>query len=179
MTPESPSRRVGAGALIPVLALVVLVTLLAAACGSSAPSRPPASAAPGGSGAPGASDPPAAGSPAPSDPGAAILIDDLLNQVAAKDGQVIRVSGNFLADQENGARLCALMMESYPPQCGGGSIRVTGEVPAATLAKLSTTTEPGLHKAWWGYVIVSGTFHASGDDGLPVLELGEIELHEG
>jgi len=176
MTPATPSRRVGAGALIP---LVALVTLLAAACGSSAPSSPPASSAPGGSGAPGVSAPPAA-SPAPStDPGAAIVIDDLLNQVAAKDGQVIRVSGNFLADQENGARLCALMMESYPPQCGGGSIRITGEVPAATLAKLSTTTEPGLHKAWWGYVIASGTFHAAGDDGLPVLELGEIELHEG
>ena len=177
MTLESPSRRVGAGALIPVLALVLL---LAAACGSSAPSSPTGSSGPGGSGAPAASDPPAAGSPAPStDPGAAILIDDLLKQVAAKDGQVIRVSGNFLADEENGARLCALMMESYPPQCGGGSIRITGEVPAATLAKLSTTTEPGLHKAWWGYVIVSGTFHATGDDGLPVLELGEIELQEG
>ena len=177
MTPESPSRRVGAGALIPLLALVAVV---AAACGSAAPSSPPSSAVPGGSAAAGLSAPPAGGSPAPStDPGAAIVIDDLLDQVAAKDGQVIRVSGNFLADEENGARLCALMMESYPPQCGGGSIRITGEVPAATLAKLSTTTEAGLHKAWWGYVIVNGTFHAAGDDGLPVLELGEIELQEG
>ena len=61
----------------------------------------------------------------------------------------MRVTGNFLAD-EGSAQLCALLMESYPPQCGGG-VRLTGEVPADTLAVLDTTKEPDLKKMWWGY----------------------------
>ena len=152
---------------LPFLGFVLGIAV--AACGGAAPSGPPASAA--------ASNPGAAGS---GDPGRAILIDDLLADPTAADGTVVRVTGNFLADEEHGARICALMMESYPPQCGGGSIRITGEVPAATLAKLSTTTEPGLDKAWWGYIVATGTFHATGAaDGGPSLELGEIVLEEG
>lgn len=112
-----------------------------------------------------------------SDPGATIDVDALLAAAAAKDGQVVRVTGNFLAD-EGSAQLCALLMESYPPQCGGG-VRLTGEVPADTLAALETTTEPDLKKMWWGYVTVTGTFRASGADGRPVIELGEISLVEG
>jgi hypothetical protein len=69
-------------------------------------------------------------------------------------------------------------MESYPPQCGGG-VRLTGTVPAATLDALDTTTEPDLKKMWWGYVTVTGTFHAAGDDGRPSLEIESIELVEG
>ena len=69
-------------------------------------------------------------------------------------------------------------MESYPPQCGGG-VRLTGAVPAATLDALDTTTEPDLKKMWWGYVTVTGTFHATGDDGQPSLEVETIELVEG
>ena len=95
----------------------------------------------------------------------------------AKDGQVVRVTGNFLAD-EGSAQLCALLMESYPPQCGGG-VRLTGEVPADTLALLDTTKEPDLKKMWWGYVTVTGTFRASGANGQPVIELSEISLVEG
>ena len=112
-----------------------------------------------------------------SDPGAAIDVDALLAAAAAKDGQVVRVTGNFLAD-EGSAQLCSVLMESYPPQCGGG-VRLTGEVPGDTLATLETTKEPDLKKMWWGYVTVTGTFRASGADGRPVIELGEISLVEG
>jgi len=141
------------------------LTLILAACAGGA--TPPASQAPA-----------APSAPAPSvDPGAAIDVDALLAAAAAKDGQVVRVTGNFLAD-ETSAQLCALLMESYPPQCGGG-VRLTGTVPADTLDALTTTREPDLKKMWWGYVTVTGTFHASGGDGRPTLEIGEIELVEG
>ncbi len=113
----------------------------------------------------------------PTNPGAGIDVDALLAAAAANDGKVVRVSGNFLAD-EGSAQLCALLMESYPPQCGGG-VRLTGEVPDDTLAALDTTTEPDLKKMWWGSVTVTGTFHASGDDGRPTLEIETIELQEG
>jgi hypothetical protein len=112
-----------------------------------------------------------------SDPGAAMDVDALLAAAAAKDGQVVRVTGNFLAD-EGSAQLCSVLMESYPPQCGGG-VRLTGEVPADTLAALDTTKEPDLKKMWWGYVTVTGTFRASGADGRPVIELDELSLVEG
>jgi hypothetical protein len=44
---------------------------------------------------------------------------------------------------------------------------------------LDTTKEPDLKKMWWGYVTVTGTFRASGADGRPVIELGEVSLVEG
>ena len=69
-------------------------------------------------------------------------------------------------------------MESYPPQCGGG-VRLTGEVPADTLALLDTTTEPDLKKMWWGFVTVTGTFRAAGADGQPTIEITDFELAEG
>jgi len=155
MPARSPRRPVAALWLVAILSIV----LTACAGPAAAPSSGPPTSGP------------------TSDPGAAIDVDALLAAAAAKDGQVVRVTGNFLAD-EGSAQLCAVLMESYPPQCGGG-VRLTGEVPADTLAALDTTSEPDLKKMWWGYVTVTGTFHASGADGRPVIELGEISLVEG
>ena len=149
-----PRRPMAALWLVAVLSLVLI-----ACAGPAATAIPPTPSAPS------------------SDPGAAIDVDALLAAAAAKDGQVVRVTGNFLAD-EGSAQLCAVLMESYPPQCGGG-VRLTGEVPADTLAALDTTKEPDLKKMWWGYVTVTGTFRASGADGRPVIELSEISLVEG
>jgi len=157
MPVRSPRRPLAAFWLVAILS--ILVTACAAPAG--APSGAPSTSATTGPS---------------SDPGPAIDVDALLAAAAAKDGQVVRVTGNFLAD-EGSAQLCALLMESYPPQCGGG-VRLTGEVPADTLAALDTTTEPDLKKMWWGYVTVTGTFRASGADGRPVIELGEISLVE-
>lgn len=144
------------------------LTLILAACSGGAAS-PPASPVPA---APSASAPATSG-----DPGAAIDVGALLADAAAQDGQTVRVTGNFLADAGS-AQLCAVLMESYPPQCGGG-LRLTGTVPADTLAALDTTTEPDLKKMWWGLVTVTGTFHAVGDDGRPTLEIVDIRLVEG
>jgi hypothetical protein len=149
----------------------VLGLIMAACSGTAGPST---GQAPTG----GASAAPSASAGAPStNPGAAIDVDALLAAAAANDGQVVRVTGNFLAD-ETTAQLCAVLMESYPPQCGGG-VRLTGTVPADTLDALETTTEPDLKKMWWGYVTVTGRFHAAGDDGRPSLEIETIELVEG
>jgi hypothetical protein len=139
----------------------VAALLLLAACASTPPSLPPATA-------PTASQ----------DPGAAVTIEVLLANPAARDGRPVRLKGSFIGDGTT-ARLCEVMLESYPPQCGGGAIRVTGEIPAATLARLTTTTEPGLAKEWWGVVVATGTFHAHGVDGGPSLDLGEMILREG
>lgn len=154
--PARSSRRT-----LAALWLVAILSIVLVACTgpSAAPPTAPTTSGPG------------------SNPGAAIDVDALLADAAAHDGQVVRVTGNFLAD-EGSAQLCALLMESYPPQCGGG-VRLTGEVPGDTLAALDTTKEPDIKKVWWGYVTVTGTFRASGADGRPVIELGEISLVEG
>ncbi len=162
MTPRSIRRRSPATLTITLLALVLV------ACAGSAAS-PPASQAPG---SPSASAPATSG-----DPGAAIDIESLLGAAAVNDGKLVRVTGNFLADEQT-AQLCAVFMESYPPQCGNG-IRLTGEVPAETLAALTTTTEPGIKKMWWGFVTLEGTFRASGDDGKPAIEITDFVLVEG
>jgi hypothetical protein len=103
--------------------------------------------------------------------------DALLAAAADLDGQAVRVAGFFLATGDT-AQLCSLVMESYPPQCGGATIRLTGHVPADVLDGLDKTTEPGLAQATWGWVNVTGTFRASGADGLPVLEIEQIELDD-
>lgn len=145
------------------------LTLILAAC-FAVPAPPPAVPVPAAPTAP--PDPAASG-----DPGAAIDVDALLADAAAQDGKTVRVTGNFLAEAGS-AQLCAVLMESYPPQCGGG-LRLTGSVPADTLATLDTTTEPDLKKMWWGYVTITGTFHATGDDGRPTLEISDIRLAQG
>jgi len=96
---------------------------------------------------------------------------------ADMDGQVVRVAGFFLATGDT-AQLCSVVMESYPPQCGGSTIRLTGQVPADVLDGLDRTTEPGLTQATWGWVNVTGTFRASGSDGRPILEIAQVELDD-
>ena len=153
---------------LPATLFVALLALVLAACAGSAASPSASPAVPS----------PSAAAPAQSaDPGRAIDVDTLLGAAAANDGKLVRVTGNFLADEQT-AQLCAVFMESYPPQCGNG-IRLTGEVPAATLAALETTREPDIRKMWWGYVTLTGTFRASSDDGKPVIEIAEFVLVEG
>jgi hypothetical protein len=110
--------------------------------------------------------------------GPVISVDELLRDVSAMDDARVRVDGFFLATGDR-AQLCSVVLESYPPQCGGATVRLTGQVPGDILDALDSTQEPHLAQATWGYVIVAGTFHASGADGLPSLAIEEIELHEG
>ncbi len=138
-------------------ALVALIALGAAACASSVT---PSAASPN------------APSAAPSVLRAADP-DALLKAAAANDGQQVQVPG-FLLATDGKAQLCSLVLESYPPQCGGGTVRLIGQVPAGVLARLDKTSEPGLAQTTWGSVVVTGTFHASGVDGLPTIDISEI-----
>ena len=132
-----------------LLAGAALAALLLAACGASAsPSAVPS---------------------APAEP---ITVDVLAADPAGLDGQTVRVAGYLLATDE-GADLCSLLRESYPPQCGGG-VRVTGEIPGDVVAGLDKTSEPDLARAMWGWVEVTGTFDASDSGG--TIAISEIRL---
>jgi hypothetical protein len=115
--------------------------------------------------------------PAVTDPGPAIDTDALVAAAATKDGQPVRVKGFFLASGDQ-ARLCSIVLESYPPQCGGGTVAITGEVPADVLAALEKTNDPALAQATWGWVEVTGTFEASGAGGAggPSIALSAIRI---
>ncbi len=152
------SVRTQLGSIAPFMLLTLLTALTLVACA-------------GPSGAP--SDPPASASPFVVEPAPAADPDTLLRDAAANDGRQVQVPGFFLAT-DGTAQLCSMVLESYPPQCGGGAVRLTGQVPADVLARLDKTSEPGLAQATWGSVIVTGTFRASGVDGLPTIELSDI-----
>jgi hypothetical protein len=111
-------------------------------------------------------------SAAPSVPAVAIDVDALMADAATLDGQTVRVKGYVLAT-DAGATMCSVLLESYPPQCGGG-VGLTGEIPGDVVAGLDKTTEPDLAQAMWGWVEVVGTVDASG--GAPIVALTEIRL---
>ena len=111
----------------------------------------------------------------PPDPGPPVAPDALVAAAADRDGKTVHVKGFFLA-ADGKARLCSVVMESYPPQCGGGTVTLDGQVPAEVAAGLEKTSEPGLAQATWGWVDVIGTFEASGSDGTPTILVSEIRL---
>ncbi len=166
--PNHPLRRMIAG-----LAVVTMLGACSAAASSSAPNVAPSSAPPSG--------PAASSSPAPTaEPGRAFEVGALLVAAAAMDGKAVRVTGFFLSSGR-GAQLCAASLDSYPPQCGGARVALSGTVPAATLDRLDHTSDPSLAQAVWGSVVVTGTFHAGGAVGIsgPTIVLGEVLLAAG
>jgi len=152
MSTPTRSRRLSAALLTPVLIVAL------AACGSD---PGPSVAGPSG--------------PSPSVDAGPVVDPDAVLADPTLDGRVVRVRGFFLAT-DGIAQLCSIVLESYPPQCGGGTIRLTGEVPAGVLAQLDSTSEPGLAQASWGEVEVVGTFRASGPSGQPTIELSSIAV---
>jgi hypothetical protein len=70
----------------------------------------------------------------PITPGSSLTIDQVLAS-GTIDGTFV-VSGYLFVDADGNAVLCELILESYPPQCGGDSIAVAGEIPF--LDELST-----------------------------------------
>jgi hypothetical protein len=141
---------------------IVVAMLLAACGGASSPSATAPTSPAGPSAAPSASA-----------PATAIDTDALIAAAAANDGKPVRVKG-FLLAVDDVARMCALVLESYPPQCGGGTVSITGEIPADVVAGLDRTSDPGLAQAMWGWVEVTGTFDASG--ATPTIQLSGISL---
>lgn len=161
------------GARLRMIALLTVLTLLAAACGGdgeATPSDDPAALPPATedappsaagtclAGEPDCNDIPGVGGdalPPPSDleeqpgPATGMVVDGGLTVSDALSGDatgVIAVQGFLLIDAD-GARLCEALAESFPPQCGGASMPVTGyeEVLGAPLSNsgdVSWTGEP-------------------------------------
>ena len=77
-------------------------------------------------------------SPSTSAPVGAITVDQLL---ARSSDTPIAVQGFLLEDDRGVVRLCAAILESYPPQCGEPSVELVG-LDIATIS--GTTTAEGI-----------------------------------
>jgi hypothetical protein len=126
-----------------MLTAVALIALLAAACGDDGTAEgseqlPPDPAATCPEGTPDCNDTPSLAEPPilPGEPddgvapgsGSPMVVDGALSvsEALATDASgPIAVSG-FVVDDAAGLRLCEVLLESYPPQCGGASIPLAG-----------------------------------------------------
>lgn len=61
--------------------------------------------------------------------GTTMRVYDVTEALSADEEGSIHVSG-LLIEDESGWRLCASVLESYPPQCGGESLSVDGLDPS-------------------------------------------------
>jgi hypothetical protein len=131
-------------------AALILLAAVLGACGSGgAPASSPTSPTAPASGAPAPSASAAPASAAPGSPAAAVDIDTLLASGAANDGTVVTVKGFFITDGTS-HQFCSIVLESYPPQCGGTAIVINGAIPPAALALLQTPDDANLAKLAWG-----------------------------
>lgn len=134
------------------LAAILAVGAFTAGCSPAPTSTPPPSSA-------------------PIDAGPLLDTEALLAAAPARDGQVVHVTGFVLISDQ--VRLCSVVLESYPPQCGGAAVHLTGEIPADVVAALDKTTEPDLAQANWGWVDVTGTFTVAGG---PRIQINQIRV---
>ena len=77
--------------------------------------------------------------------------------LAAPAGQPIRVRGALIAPEGAAVRLCSAILESYPPQCGGPSLVVSG-LDLSTVPRLTHTNDPSLAQVTWsqGEIVLAG-----------------------
>jgi hypothetical protein len=143
--------------------LVALLTLILVGCAAGTGAASPA--------APPASDPAV---DLPTSVPTTLSFDDLAGDLPGRAGQTVTTTA-YLFIEGDQAQLCGVLLESYPPQCGGGSVRLLGEVPTAVIDGLDSTSDPGQAITSWGPVLVSGTVGAD-DSGAPTITISSIEL---
>jgi hypothetical protein len=73
--------------------------------------------------------------------------------LARYDGKRITIEGGLFISEDGTTRLCSAFDESYPPQCGGTSVKLSG----ADSTKVTLEGEPE-HKVRWSAksVVVTG-----------------------
>jgi hypothetical protein len=122
------------------VAALTAAAVVAAGCGGGAGGGSSSSSTPG------------AGAPAP---GGGLTVGKAL---ASTSEEPLLVRGALIAPDGGEVRLCELVLESYPPQCGGASLVVRG-VDLSQLDGLTHTNDPSLAQVTWseGEISLLGT----------------------
>ena len=88
----------------------------------------------------------------------------------AANGSNVTVSGHLIVDVDGDTRLCSLLLESFPPQCGGDRISLIGlEVSTVPDTKSLPFSAGGIRTVTWtGLITVTGI---KGIDGLVAVQI--------
>jgi hypothetical protein len=137
---------------------IAALMVIALACGNTAGPTSPNDEAP-----------PTAGGTTPTDssPPSATEIGQALE---AAEGSEVTVSGHLIADNDGNTRLCSVLAESLPPQCGGDRINLLG-FDASSVPNSKTPPGPSdIETTRWtdSYITVTGIKRTGG--------LAEVQL---
>ncbi len=83
----------------------------------------------------------------------------------AANGSEVTVSGFLIVDTDGNSRLCSVLLESFPPQCGGDRIDLLGfEVSTVPNTKSVQFSEGGIRTVIWsdGPISVKGIRETDG-----------------
>ncbi len=83
----------------------------------------------------------------------------------ATNGSEVTVGGFLIVDTDGNSRLCSVLLESFPPQCGGDRIDLPGfEVSSVPNTKSVQFSEGGIRTVIWsdGSISVKGIREADG-----------------
>ena len=83
---------------------------------------------------------------------------EISQALEAADGSEVTVSGFLIADRDGNTRLCSVLLESDPPQCGGDRIDLLG-FDASSVPNSKTPQRPSeIQTARWtdSYITVTG-----------------------
>ncbi len=83
----------------------------------------------------------------------------------AANGSEVTVSGFLIVDTDGNSRLCSVLLESFPPQCGGDRIDLPGfEVSSVPNTKTVKFSEGGIRTVIWsdGPISVKGIRETDG-----------------
>ena len=88
----------------------------------------------------------------------------------AANGSNVTVSGFLIVDVDGDTRLCSLLLESFPPQCGGDRISLIGlEVSTVPDTESLPFSAGGIRTVTWtGLITVTGI---KGIDGLVAVQI--------
>ena len=83
---------------------------------------------------------------------------EIAQALEAAEGSEVTVSGHLIADSDGNTRLCSVLAESFPPQCGGDRIDLLG-FDASSVPNSKTPQRPSeIQTARWtdSYITVTG-----------------------
>ncbi len=82
--------------------------------------------------------------------GDAAELTEIGQALIAANGSEVTVSGFLIVDTDGNIRLCSVLLESFPPQCGGDRIDLVGfEVSTVPNTKSAQFSEGGIRTVLW------------------------------
>jgi len=142
---------IGIGGFAAIIGVAALMVIALACANGAEPDEAPTPASPTAGGTT-----PTDSSPPP--------VTEISQALEAAEGSEVTVSGHLIADSDGNTRLCSVLAESLPPQCGGDRINLLG-FDASSVPNSKTPQRPSeIQTAKWtdSYITVTGVKRIGG-----------------